>query len=336
VTARLTLESYASAKAPPPGVAETISAIAKAAAALSKRISRGSLGGNLSATLGTNIQGEAQKQLDVFANDTITDALRSAPVAALLSEEIEAPTVFDAGKPVAVAIDPLDGSSNIEVNAPIGTIFAMLPARADDPAAAFLAPGHRQLAAGHVIYGAQTEFALTLGGGTEFFTLDGDTFVHSGTASVAPQSAEFAVNMSNYRHWDDAVRHFVDDCLDGADGPMATDYNMRWLGAVVGEVHRILRRGGLYLYPADHRASTRSGRLRLVYEANPIAFLIEQAGGAATDGVTRILDLVPQAPHQRSGLIFGSEGEVRRVGEYIARDSNAKPPLFAQRGLFRS
>jgi fructose-1,6-bisphosphatase I len=338
VNAMISLEEYLAGADTEAAIAATVVAIAKATVGLSVRISRGSLDGHLAATLGTNIQGEDQKHLDVVAHDAVIDALRPAPVAAVLSEESDEPEILDLTKPLAVAVDPLDGSANIDINAPIGTIFSVLPANPEHPAAAFLQPGSAQVAAGYVIYGAQTQLALTTGKGTHLFTLDRATGTYFLThpATVGEQTTEFAINLSNYRHWDDAIRHFVDDCLDGDEGPLGKNYNMRWLAAVAGEAHRILQRGGLFLYPVDRRAGYRNGRLRLVYEANPIAMLMEQAGGAAIDGHVRIMDIVPKTPHQRTGLIFGSAAEVRRLGSYVSRGSHAHSPLFGQRGLFRS
>ena len=318
-------------------VAACVLRIANAATRLSTIIERGSLNENLAAEGTDNFQGETQKRLDIIANDEIIRAAREAPVAVLLSEELQDPLVLDQSKPLALAIDPLDGSSNIGVNSAIGTIFSILPANANDLAGSFLQPGNHQLAAGHVIYGAQTQFVLTLGKGTVVFTLDPQKgeFFQTGTATVAPHTSEFAINASNYRHWPDGLRNYVNDCLAGTEGPLEKDYNMRWLGAVVGEVHRILLRGGIYIYPADRRQGYGEGRLRLVYEGNPIAFLIEQAGGAATDGQNRIIDLKPHAPHQRTGLCFGTKEEVKRVARYLATPNEEPSPLFGHRGLFR-
>jgi fructose-1,6-bisphosphatase I len=200
-----------------------------------------------------------------------------------------------------------------------------------------LQPGLKQFAAGYVLYGAQTQLVLTTGDGTVVFTLDPTRgeYIKTGNLEIGRQSAEFAINMSNYRHWDDGVRNYIDDCLKGVEGPLGKNYNMRWLAAVMAEAHRILHRGGIFIYPPDKRESYGKGRLRLVYEANPIAFLIEQAGGHATDGLNRILELVPHSPHQRTGLVFGSTEEVTRLGGYLSRGADSTSPLFGQRGLFR-
>lgn len=317
-------------------VNETVLHVASAAAELSTLIGRGSLEEDLAAGCGNNVQGEVQKRLDVIANDEIMKAAREAPVAVLLSEEINDPVIFDQNKPIALAVDPLDGSSNIEVNAAIGTIFSLLPANSADPASSFLQPGRNQLAAGCVIYGPQTRLALTLGSGTTLFTLDREKgeFFQTGIATIAPQTSEFAINASNYRHWTDGIRCYVNDCLAGEEGPLGKDYNMRWLAAVAGEAQRILARGGIFIYPPDKRNGYGEGRLRLIYEGNPIAFLIEQAGGDATDGQRRILDLEPQTVHQRTGLCFGASEEVARLARYLAMPVEDSPPLFGRRGLF--
>jgi fructose-1,6-bisphosphatase I len=239
-----------------------------------------------------------------------------------------------------VAIDPLDGSSSIETIAPIGTIFSILP-RPDGDASPFMQPGSAQLAAGFLLYGSSTTLALTLGEGTQIFTLDRrqGEFVVTYPNAVVPQGCrEYAINDSNYRFWDEPVRAYVDDCLAGGDGPMGLDHNTRWLASLVAEAFRILRRGGVYLYPGDARASTRNGRLRLVYEANPIAFLMEQAGGAATNGVERILDLQPATLHGRVPLVFGSRDQVGHVSRYHTERSTIadRSPLFNRRSLLRA
>jgi fructose-1,6-bisphosphatase I len=272
------------------------------------------------------------------------EAARNAPVALYASEEIDAPAQLAADAPLVLAVDPLDGSSNIDANVAIGTIFSVLPAerpRATKATPAFPLPGARQLAAGYVVYGPRTELVLTVGCGTHAFTLDPRTrgFHLTRTAlSVAPHAAEFAINVSNYRHWEETVRTYVDDCLKGADGRRGKDFNMRWIASLVAEAHRILGRGGVFLYPADARQGYAAGRLRLVYEANPIAFLIEQAGGAATDGEWRILDLEPRDTHQRTPLVFGARDEVASLQNMLRHDHalGDRSPLFGSRGLFRT
>jgi fructose-1,6-bisphosphatase I len=255
---------------------------------------------------------------------------------------MDAPLPLAPGAPIIVALDPLDGSSNIETNVSVGTIFSLLvtpSGSAGAEPAAFLRPGREQIAAGYVLYGPQTALVLTLGAGTDIFTLDQVTGAYlrsQAQARVPPQAREFAINASNYRHWDVPVRTWFHDCLAGADGLRGENFNMRWIASMVAEAHRILVRGGVYLYPGDARQGYRSGRLRLLYEANPIAFLMEQAGGAASNGREPILDRVPRMLHERVPLIFGARAEVERIERYHgARHADAeRSPLFGRRGLF--
>jgi fructose-1,6-bisphosphatase I len=254
---------------------------------------------------------------------------------------MEAPVPLSAGAPINVALDPLDGSSNIETNVSIGTIFSLLPAphgSSTEPAA-FLRPGREQIAAGYVIYGPQTVLALTLGAGTDLFTLDpacGQFVRTQANVRVPPQAREFAINASNYRHWDTPVQTWFNDCLAGADGSRADNFNMRWTASMVAEAHRILVRGGVYLYPGDARQGYRNGRLRLIYEANPIAFLMEQADGQGSTGRERILDRVPRLLHERVPLVFGAREEVELIERYhLGKAPKGEiSPLFGQRGLF--
>jgi fructose-1,6-bisphosphatase I len=324
-------------------VATTVRSIAGTAVTVSDLIARGPLAGALGAVVGGNAGGDAQKELDVRANDLFIEALRDGPVAVFGSEENEAALVLNDDAPLAVAIDPLDGSSNIDTNVSIGTIFSILPlATATNGSAesALLQPGANQLAAGFAIYGPQTALVLTLGHGTQIFTLDrtASTFVRTRADVQIPfGKREYAINASNYRHWDEPVRAYIDDCISGAEGPRGENFNMRWIASLIAEVFRILARGGIFLYPRDHRPGYEKGRLRLVYEANPIALLVEQAGGAATDGERRILDIPPQELHQRVPLVFGSRDKVERVARYHT-DPHAigeRSPLFGRRGLFR-
>jgi fructose-1,6-bisphosphatase I len=264
-------------------------------------------------------------------------------VAAVCSEESDEPIPITAGGRLVVAIDPVDGSSNIDVNAPIGTIFAVLPAvdPSQDAGAAFLQPGRRQLAAGMIVYGPSTMLALTLGEGTDLYVRDPRTrdfhLVRRGIELPA-DSREYAINASNARHWGPGISEYIGDLVTGALGPRERDFNMRWLASLVAETYRILTRGGIFLYPADDRPGYQNGRIRLVYEANPIAFLCEQAGGAATDGVTPVLDLEPDGLHQRVPFVFGSRTKVERVRRYLIepQTSEDRSPLFSPRGLFRS
>ena len=242
---------------------------------------------------------------------------------------------------ISIAVDPLDGSSNIDTNMSVGTIFSVLPTPRSIRVT-FTQPGAAQLAAGFFVYGPQTSLVLTLGRGVDIFTLDRSEnlfkLIRSGV-QIPADTAEFAINASNQRHWEPPVQAFIEDCLAGANGARGKDFNMRWIGSLVAEAYRILTRGGIFLYPADAREGYGEGRLRLVYEANPMAFIMEQAGGAASTGRKRILDLTPSALHQRVPLIMGSRDKVRRLERLhmspdITSEKNA--PLFAQRGLFRN
>jgi fructose-1,6-bisphosphatase I len=313
-------------------VGETMAAIAAAAAKLSNVIRATQ---DLGSEGATNIQGEVQKRLDLMAHDAFVDAAKASPVAWVLSEEEADVIKINPKGTLALAFDPLDGSSNIAVNGAMGTIFSLLPAKASGEGS-FLQPGLAQLAAAYIVYGAQTLMGLTVGDGTHVFALDptSQAFVATGQQRVPVEVADFSINMSNYRHWPLAYRNFIDDCLKGSAGPLARDYNMRWLGAAVGEAHRILTHGGLYMYPADARKGSEAGRLRLIYECNPIALLMREAGGHASDGATPILDIVPASLHARCGLCFGSAGEMKRLNGYLSSGQGEASPLFNKRGLF--
>lgn len=323
-------------------VAETITAIASAAAELATMISQGPLAGDVGRVLAPSADGDGQKALDVYANTVLTDHMRSAPVASVVSEEAPGIVMLNPDGVIAVAMDPLDGSNNVDVNAPMGTVFSLLPAAVSDgPEKSFLVPGSHQLAAGFVLYGPHTALALTLNDGVQIFTLDpkqGVFILTKAAVRIAPDQREYAINASNARHWPLAVRAYIEECVAGRDGPRGRDYNTRWLGAVVAEAYRILVHGGIYLYPGDARPGYRRGRMRLLYEANPIALLVEQAGGTAADGYGRILDLVPTELHEHVPLIFGSPEKVQRVMELYAESvpQAGQRPLFAVRGLFKS
>jgi len=342
-----TLDAYLNSYCGPAGdaarqqVAELVRSFAAAAIKVRKSINEGALGAAFAATRDTaHAEGDVQKELDVHADDLFLEAARHAGIAWYASEEIANPVAIDEAAPVAVAIDPLDGSSNIDTNVSIGTIFAILP-NAGGETATFRQPGHKQLGAGFFIYGPQLALALTLGSGTRIFVLSSrlGTFVEAyKSVSIPAETKEFAINASNYRHWDETTRCYVDDCLQGHDGSREKDFNMRWIASLVAEAYRILVRGGVFLYPRDGRKGYSKGRLRLVYEANPIAMIIEQAGGAATEGANRILDIEPTDIHQRSPLIFGSAKEVAKYARYHTQPSaiGARHPLFGNRGLFRA
>jgi fructose-1,6-bisphosphatase I len=299
-------------------VKDVVVVIARACAQISRVVASGAISGSLGAAGHVNVQDEEQKKLDVITNDMLSAALQACPaVAGLASEELE--TIETTGRQggFLVTFDPLDGSSNIDVNVSVGTIFSILPAPdgREPTEADFLLPGRRQAAAGYAVYGPQTMLVLTLSSGVVAFTLDADgawLLTHPNLA-IAADTAEFAINMSNQRHWAEPVRRYIDGCLRGKAGPRGKNFNMRWVASMVADVHRILMRGGVFLYPWDAREPDRAGKLRLLYEANPMALIVERAGGKATDGQTAILDLRPVKLHQRVPVVLGSANEVDQV-----------------------
>jgi fructose-1,6-bisphosphatase I len=319
-------------------VARTVKAIAEAGRILSGIIAQGDLGEHAEVQVATNADGDEQKELDIRANDLIIELLQDQPVAWLASEELEEIQELNKGAPLAVAVDPLDGSSNVDTNLSVGTIFSVYDATADGKDAV-LQCGRRQLAAGYIIYGPQTSIILTLGSGTHIFALDRarrQYFLAQDNVTIPETTREFAINMSNFRQWDDPTKDYIEDLLDGAEGTRGVDFNMRWLASLVAECQRILSRGGIFLYPGDQRPGYARGRLRLVYEANAIAWLVEQAGGKASTGLGPILDVQPTSVHERVPLIFGSVTEVERLESHYLNIQSAKrrSPLFASRGLF--
>ena len=340
---RVSLRSHLdqSASQTPSGVGDTIAAIAAASIDLSALIADGPLSGMAGQNGGINPDGDRQKDMDVVADKMMRSALRNAPVAAVLSEEVALPETLNPDAPLCVAIDPLDGSANLENNISVGTIFSIRP-RGNDILSTFFEPGTAQCAAGFIVYGPQTTLVLALNAGVDTFILDrrAQEFVLIAKGiRIAPDTPEFAINASNQRHWHGPVRAYIDECLAGTNGDRAADFNMRWIGSLVAESLRILVRGGVFLYPADARAGYREGRLRLLYEAHPMALVMEWAGGAATTGRRRILELGAKTPHQRVPLIMGSLRGVRDVTaihEGIEpMFDNSDAPLFARRGLFR-
>lgn len=314
-----------------------VTALAEAGAEIASLLSLGALG-RFDVPVGVNADGDAQREIDLHTQDILLSALRAAPVAALASEELEDWMLVDPTAPLAVAFDPLDGSGNVGVNGAMGTIFSILPARGrNNP---FNGQHSSPLAAGFFVYGAQTSLIVSFGAGVDVFTFDRASQIWrlaEAQLRIPSGTPEFAINVSNYRHWDPAVRTYVDDCMSGSEGPRGRDFNMRWLGALVGEAFRILSRGGVYLYPADSRKTHRDGRLRLLYEAHPIAFLVEQAGGRASTGRARILDQHVFSLHQRTPLIFGSAEKIALIERLHATPDNRadSAPLFRARGLFR-
>ena len=300
--------------------------VARACKRISLAVSKGDIAGVLGGAGSDNVQGEAQQKLDVIANDTLLEANEwGGHLAAMASEEMEGvysiPNRYPRGE-FLLLFDPLDGSSNIDVNVSIGTIFSVLhlPEGVEEPSVEhFLQPGTRQLAAGYAVYGPSTLLVLTVGDGVAKFTLDREAgaWVLTGNHLRIPEETrEFAINASNARHWEAPVRRYVDELLAGRTGPRGKDFNMRWVASMVADVHRIMSRGGIFMYPRDAREPDKPGKLRLMYEGSPMAFLVEEAGGAATNGHQRILDIQPAKLHERVAVFLGSKNEVDRVTAY--------------------
>lgn len=323
--------------------------VALACKAISRRVASGALTGALGPAGAVNVQGEEQQKLDVVANDIFLRCTEwGGQLSGMASEELDAPYLispqFPRGK-YLLTFDPLDGSSNIDVNQSVGSIFSILraPVPGSNPAAEdFLQPGTEQVAAGYAIYGPSTVLVLTVGTGVHAFTLDptlGEFFLTQQDIRLPAGTAEFAVNSSNRRFWERPVERYIDECLAGASGLRGKDFNMRWVASLVAETHRILTRGGVFLYPRDTKDPSRAGRLRLLYEANPIALLIEQAGGLATTGRDRVLELGPTGLHQRVPFIFGCREEIERIIRFHTEPGEEEPsphPLYGIRGLFRA
>jgi fructose-1,6-bisphosphatase len=335
---------------PRPDLTSLLNDVQTACKLIAVAASRGALHNSTLATE-VNAQGERQKPLDVIANDIMIKTVEwGGQLAGMVSEELEAPYDIPEAYPrgrYLLLFDPLDGSSNIDVNMPVGTIFSVLlcPEGIDRPTAEhFLQPGTAQVAAGFAIYGPTAMMVITLGAGVHGFTLDPEigafTLTHPNMA-IPHAGREFAVNVSNERFWEPPVARYVEECIEGAGGPRGVDFNMRWIASMVGDVYRILIRGGLFMYPRDTKDPTRLGRLRLLYEANPMAMIVEQAGGAASTGRERILELTPTAIHQRVPVILGSRDEVERLAIYHREhdqgiDPSFDTPLFNVRSLFRA
>jgi fructose-1,6-bisphosphatase I len=300
--------------------------VARACKGISHAVTKGALGGVLGAAESENVQGEVQKKLDIIANEVLIEANEwGGHLAAMASEEMDSiyvvPNRYPQGE-YLLLFDPLDGSSNIDVNVSIGTIFSVLKKPEGSAGVSeqdFLQAGSRQVAAGYCVYGPQTTLVLTVGDGVAMFTLDreqGSFILTQENVRIPEDTKEFAINMSNMRHWDTPVKRYIDECLAGKDGPRGKDFNMRWIASMVADVHRILTRGGVFLYPWDKREPGKPGKLRLMYEANPMSWLVEQAGGAATNGRERILDIQPKKLHERVSVVLGSKNEVERVTAY--------------------
>jgi fructose-1,6-bisphosphatase I len=299
--------------------------VARACKRISLAVNKGSLGEVMGSAHSENVQGEMQKKLDIIANEVLIEANEwGGHLAAMASEEMEGIYVVPHRYPQGeylLLFDPLDGSSNIDVNVSIGTIFSVLrkPEGAGVSEQDFLQPGCKQVAAGYCVFGPQTTLVLTVGDGVAVFTLDreqGSFVLTQEDIQIPADTKEFSINMSNMRHWDIPVKRYIEECLAGKDGPRGKDFNMRWIASMVADVHRILTRGGVFMYPWDKREPDKPGKLRLMYEANPMAWIVEQAGGAATNGQLRILDIAPEKLHQRVSVFLGSKNEVDRVTGY--------------------
>ena len=300
--------------------------VARACKSISHAVNKGALGGVLGSTESENVQGEIQKKLDIIANEVLIEANEwGGHLAGMASEEMDGiyvvPNRYPKGE-YLLLFDPLDGSSNIDVNVSIGTIFSVLKMPEDDRGVDegdFLQKGSQQVAAGYCVYGPQTTLVLTVGDGVAMFTLDreqGSFVLTQENVRIPEDTKEFAINMSNMRHWDEPVKRYIDECLQGKDGPRGKDFNMRWIASMVADVHRIMTRGGVFMYPWDKREPNKPGKLRLMYEANAMGWLVEQAGGAATNGRQRILEVQPTQLHERVSVILGSRNEVERVTQY--------------------
>ncbi|MCZ3320603.1 class 1 fructose-bisphosphatase [Acinetobacter baumannii] len=304
-----------------PELAQVIDTIAATCKTIDQALQKGALAGILGSAGNENVQGETQKKFDVISNDYLIDALKVHPhVGGLASEELDDFTPAQENGEYLVLFDPLDGSSNIDINMCVGTIFSILPAKnAVTQAQDFMQAGTQQVAAGYVLYGPSTMMALTVGNGVAFFTLDPETqtfLLTTENVQVSADTQEFAINASNQRHWEQPVKQYIEELLAGKTSVREKDFNMRWVACMVGDVHRILCRGGIFLYPYDLKDPKKAGRLRLMYEANPMSMLIEQAGGASTTGRVRILEIEPTELHQRVPVIIGSKNEVERVTSY--------------------
>ena len=310
----------------PPELRLLLEVVARACKNISHAVNKGALGSVMGSAESENVQGEIQKKLDIIANEVLIEANEwGGHLAGMASEEMEGiyavPNRYPQGE-YLLLFDPLDGSSNIDINVSIGTIFSVLKMPEGDRGvdeADFLQAGNKQVAAGYCIYGPQTTLVLTVGDGVAMFTLDreqGSFVLTEENVQIPPDTQEFAINMSNMRHWDEPVKRYVDELLAGKDGPRGKDFNMRWIAAMVADVHRILCRGGVFMYPWDKREPEKAGKLRLMYEANPMSWLVEQAGGASTNCTQRIMDLQPTKLHERVSVVLGSKNEVERLTAY--------------------
>ncbi|MDO4699888.1 MAG: class 1 fructose-bisphosphatase [Moraxella sp.] len=309
------LQTYATTE-----LASTITTLATASVAISHLLDKGALAGIHGEAGGENIQGEAQKKLDVISNDLLLNALIHNPhCAGVASEELDEISPANVNGTLLVTFDPLDGSSNIDINMTVGTIFSILPHPNHGQVASeadFLQKGDNQLSAGYFIYGTSTMLTLTLGQGVAMFSFDPLTQTYiliNDKVKISEQTSEYAINASNKRYWLNPIRQYISELVAGDLGVRAKDYNMRWVAAMIADVHRILIRGGVFMYPFDTKIAGKAGKLRLMYEANPMSFVMEQAGGASTDGVERIMDITPTEIHQRIPVVLGAKEEVEYV-----------------------
>jgi fructose-1,6-bisphosphatase I len=310
----------------PPELRLLLEVVARACKSISHAVNKGALGGVLGSAHTENIQGEVQKKLDIIANDVLIEANEwGGHLAAMASEEMDdiysVPNRYPQGE-YLLLFDPLDGSSNIDVNVSIGTIFSVLKKNSSAQNVSkedFLQKGSQQVAAGYCVYGPQTTLVLTVGDGVAMFTLDreqGSFVLTQNHVQIPVDTQEFAINMSNMRHWDEPVKKYIAECLQGKEGPRGKDFNMRWIASMVADVHRILTRGGVFMYPWDKREPNKPGKLRLMYEANPMSWIVEQAGGASTNGKVRIMDIQPHDLHERVSVVLGSKNEVNKITQY--------------------
>ena len=330
--------SHSETNGVPARLLSVMQALCSVSEKLAQTISDGPLVGDLAAAVGTNLGGDGQKALDLIADDAFAAALQGSDVRWYASEEQDEVVELNSSGDLALAIDPLDGSSNIDVNVSIGMIFSIFDA-CEDPHKSFLRPAREQIAGGYFIFGPQCGLVVTFGEGTLQFTMDSRTrqfLLVNPNVRLPAESAEYAINASNYRHWARPIQAFIDDCVEGAEGPRGENFNMRWIASLVAETHRILTRGGVFLYPGDNREGYRQGRLRMVYECAPIAFLIEQAGGKATDGLDSILSQQATELHGRTPFVFGSASKVDKIAAYHDLPDTEAAALFGKRGLFRT
>ncbi|MGP5793392.1 class 1 fructose-bisphosphatase [Psychrobacter celer] len=315
-----TLANYLDAHAKDPALSDVITTVTEVGKTISGLLKKGALADILGEAGNQNVQGEEQKKLDVLANDLLLDALaKNTHCAGVASEELDDATPANADGSLLVLFDPLDGSSNIDINMAVGTIFSILPYERqgqNSENSDFLQAGNQQLAAGYLLYGTSTVLALTIADNVVMFSLDpdsGDYILINDHVQIAADTSEYAINASNYRYWLAPMQQYIDELIAGKTGVRGRDFNTRWVAAMVGDVHRILCRGGLFTYPFDTKYPNKAGKLRLMYEANPMSLLMERAGGAATDAINRILDIEPTDIHQRVPVVLGSKNEVNYV-----------------------